>query len=181
MLDKPFIEERVKGIIFILTKHQNKPRSYYYFTQKGFLRLLDDRGDLKHNTVKKYGREYAFYQGWFRDYHGPLLPQYLKNKEDHMHEKIATFVQEFGRSISITPREYAEKVSCDPKTALKAIRYAINHKALLPEHYFLTASGYPRLYPEAEPIINKILETKTYNKPFASENPQIPEAEGHNL
>jgi hypothetical protein len=39
MIDRPFIEDRVKGLIFLTTKDTKRPRVYYFFRKKDLLKI----------------------------------------------------------------------------------------------------------------------------------------------
>lgn len=95
-IDKPFIEERIKGVFFVFTKDVKRPRLYYYFRKKDILALYEKTGDLKLKTLKKHGKKYAYYRGWFRPYTGRLLQEYLAKKESRMEEKIEEFFNDYG-------------------------------------------------------------------------------------
>jgi len=47
IIDKQFITERIKGVIFIASKEVNKPRIYYYFTKLQLLQIYE-----KYSCVK---------------------------------------------------------------------------------------------------------------------------------
>lgn len=96
MLDKPFIEELVKGIILITDKSDDRPRVYYYFRKKGILKILNKYGDLKLDTIKKVRKKYSWYRGWFRDYDGPLRAAYEEKKTARMNFKVDDFFNEYG-------------------------------------------------------------------------------------
>jgi hypothetical protein len=140
VLDKPFIEERIKGTIFILTKDKNKPRLYYYFTKEGLLQLLEAKGNLKKRTIVKYGGQYAFYLGWFLDYQGPLLDAYRGMKNDRMAEKVIAFRQEFAPTEKLSVQGYADAAKIGRATATSIIDYGVE-SALLKEDEHYTVSG----------------------------------------
>jgi hypothetical protein len=66
MIDKPFIEERIKGLIYIATKDADVPRVYYFFRKRELLRIWEKYQSLKLPLLKKIARQYAYYKGWFR-------------------------------------------------------------------------------------------------------------------
>lgn len=142
MLDKPFIEERVKGMIFILTKSKDKPRVYFYFTKDGLLRLLEEQGNLKKRTIAKHGHQYAYYVGWFKDYTGPLLAAYSVMKGDRMMEKVRDFRDEFAPTEKMSVAAYAKQSGISASTAGKIIRYGVESKTLEEgKHYCLNGTG----------------------------------------
>jgi len=98
MIDKPFIEERISGVIFIFTKTVNKPRLYYYFTKQKLLAMLEKYGNLKLTTIKKIAKKYAFYRGWFRPYNGPLWEPYMVKKRSRMNGKVDDFYMKYSNN-----------------------------------------------------------------------------------
>lgn len=149
MLDKPFIEERVKGMIFILTKNKDKPRIYFYFTKDGLLRLLEEKGNLKKRTIAKHGHIYAHYLGWFKDYKGPLLEEYVVMKGDRMMEKMSSFREEFAPAEKFSIQAYANQSNIDRKTAARIVKYGMeSHLLVEGEHYWLTGTGQAWLLPK---------------------------------
>jgi len=97
MLDKHFIKERIKGVIYITTKDRNRPRVYYYFRKEDLLKMLEKYGNLELRTIKKIRKEYAYYKGWFKDYKGNLLKSYLDKKGHRMNEKVDDFFLNYGQ------------------------------------------------------------------------------------
>jgi len=97
MLDKHFIKERIKGVIYITTKDRNRPRVYYYFRKEDLLKMLEKYGNLELRTIKKIRKEYAYYKGWFKDYKGNLLKSYLDKKGHRMNEKVDDFFMNYGQ------------------------------------------------------------------------------------
>lgn len=125
MLDKPFIEECVKGLILVFTKEVKRPRLYYYFTKDDLLSLLEDQGNLKLRTLKKHAKKYAYYRGWFKDYTGPLLAAYKEKKQDRMEQKVDDFFAEYGTEDGMTKADWQKHAGCAEATATKVINYAL--------------------------------------------------------
>jgi len=90
MIDKPFIEERIKGIFYCCTKGKTA-RYYYYFRTAEILQILNKYGNLKLPLIRKIRRKYAYYRGWFKKYDGFLLDDYLNKKTVRMTEKVEEF------------------------------------------------------------------------------------------
>lgn len=101
-LDKPFIEEKINSFSYVMDKFKDRPRRYLFFLREDLLRLLNDKGDLKYETLRKHGPQYAIYRGWFRAYNGPLWKEYMKKKEARMDDKIDEFFQTYGAEESYT-------------------------------------------------------------------------------
>ena len=74
MIDKPFIEERIKGLILITNK--SSPRNYLYFTKKSLIKIFTKHKKLTHDVLKK-NKDLAWYKGFFFDYEGNLKDDYL--------------------------------------------------------------------------------------------------------
>ena len=117
MIDKPFIEERVKGVIYIFTKDVKRPRLYLYFTKNGILDLLEKHGNLKHRTIKKYGEQFAWYRGWFKAYEGVLLSSYKIKKQERMEEKVDSFYREYALDDNATLHGIANSIGISESTA----------------------------------------------------------------
>lgn len=135
MLDKAFIEERIKGMVYVLTKDVDRPRVYYYFTKKGILKMLEDCGNLKQKTIKDNGEKYAYYKGWFRKYEGNLLKPYLAKKEDRMSTKVTEFFEEYGEAW-MNASTIAKKLKVTPMTIKNRHDVLIKENLIfLDDHY----------------------------------------------
>ena len=97
MLDKFFIEERIKGIIYCTAKTPYV-RVYYYFPKKKILEIFNKYGHLKLPLLYKIRKKYAYYRGWFKEYTGPLRAAYEDKKDNRMTEKINTFYDKWSGS-----------------------------------------------------------------------------------
>lgn len=145
MIDKPFIEERVKGVIFIFTKDVKRPRLYLYFTKNGILNLLEKHGNLKHRTLKKYGEKYAWYRGWFKAYNGVLLESYKSKKQDRMEQKVDDFYKEFALDNNATLHGIARSIGISENTAKKYYLLGVETKQLKEgEDFILNGMNKPR-------------------------------------
>lgn len=91
MIDKPLIEERINGVIYMNDKSKDKPRIYHYFTKKALIEIFEKEKNLKWQTLEKYKR-LAFYVGAFTKYEGKLKKDYLVEKE----KKMASAVDDFA-------------------------------------------------------------------------------------
>lgn len=97
IIDKHFIEERIKGVIFITTKDKDRPRIYYYFRKQDLLKIWEKYGNLKLNQLNKIKKEYAFFKGWFKDYPmDDLRKAYQKKKDSRMDFKVEEFFEKYG-------------------------------------------------------------------------------------
>ena len=113
ILDKPFIEERLKGLIFIFTKNNNVPRLYYYFTKKALLQIWLKEKKLSHNVLHK-NAPLAMFRGWFKPYKGKLWEPYCIKKDSKMVVSIDEFYQKYGQKTY--SRSEAAKIIQVPKS-----------------------------------------------------------------
>ena len=116
VIDKVFIKERLKGLIFIFTKDVDRSRLYYYFTKKDLLDLYDKFGNLDRKTLKDNAKKYAYYQGWFRAYKGKLLSEYLKKKDEKMNSSVSDFFEEWGEEKTYTQEELSKQLGVSRET-----------------------------------------------------------------
>jgi hypothetical protein len=98
VIDKPFIEDIIKGAIFCVSKETKRPRLYYYFRKEDLLRIWEKYEHLSVRLMKRVKEEYAYYRGWFKDYDGNLLGPYKAKKEGRMDEKVNSFHEKYGES-----------------------------------------------------------------------------------
>jgi len=96
MLDKPFIEERIKALIFIFTKDVKRPRVFYYFRKDDLLNMMESEKNIKQRTLHRKGKEYAYFKGWFKDYTGFLKTPYIEKKKKRMDNKIEDYFKTYG-------------------------------------------------------------------------------------
>lgn len=139
-IDKVFIEERLKGVIFIFTKDKKRPRLYYYFRKRDILALYERVGDLKLRTLKKHARRYAYYRGWFLPYNGRLWAEYLKKKDERMAEKVEEFFAEYGGELVARP-ELQKELGVSRSTINEWESRARAEGVLGPEHIKINGAG----------------------------------------
>ena len=126
-IDRPFIEERIKGVIFIHTKGE-RYRKYWYFTKKSLLLMLEKYQNLKHHTLLKHGSKYALYEGFFTKYDGILKQDYLLKKQDKMTDLVGEFVQKYNKGEALSLAAAAKKLTMNEKTLKKYLAHAIELK-----------------------------------------------------
>lgn len=97
IVDKVFIEERLKGVIYIPYKME-RMRIYYYFEDKKIIEIFQKYKVLKLHILKKVAKTHSKYRGWFRDYKGHLLEPYNKMKDSRMEDKVTAFCDEYSES-----------------------------------------------------------------------------------
>lgn len=113
MLDKFFVKERIKGVVFITDKAYDRPRIYYYFRKKDLLRFWNKYGSFDLNLLRRVRGEYAYYRGWFKPYEGKLIEPYMELKENRMQEKVDTFFEDYGQpkgNGKLSARQVADKL-----------------------------------------------------------------------
>lgn len=96
MLDKVFIEERIKGVFYVYSKGENV-RRYYYFPVKNLLKILEKYKNLKLKTLKQVAGKYALYCGWFTKFEGEWWERYLEKKQFRMVEKVNDFFYKYAK------------------------------------------------------------------------------------
>lgn len=151
LIDRIFIQERIRGLIFIFTKDQHRPRQYYYFRRTELLKVYDDfKGNLSQNVLKKAGKMgYAWFRGWFRNYEGGLLEEYLARKTQKMDDTIETFAEKWGLGVKYKYAEAARKLGVSAETVKnKIMKFAGDGSLVDGRHYVRDAMGRYRVTQE---------------------------------
>lgn len=147
-LPKTFIQERVKGMIVIVSKHENKPREFLFFTQRDLLRFMEQNDKLTIGVLRKYGEKHASFKSWFKNYKGPLEDAYKKKKDDRMHSLVNEFFKKWNGE-TIKPATLAGEVGIDPSTMTTYINRFIEDKTFeMNTHYIVNGAGKVALLPE---------------------------------
>lgn len=165
-LDKVFIKDRVSGVIIVVTKSIDRPRIYYYFTKKRLLELLTKFGNLELEMLKKNAHRYALYCGWFKEYKGVLLKEYLAKKNARMEDKSLYFKNKYGTKVRKEDLLSIQKIadtSLISYTVLKKNKDRLIDEGLLikDKHYFVLPSGHVGYSSEAIEIFKQNI---TFNK-----------------
>lgn len=171
MIDKAFIEERIKAVFFIYTKSKTKPRKYYFYTKDGLLRLLDYAGNLKHRTLKKYGQKFAYYQGWFRDYNGVLKDAYKLKKESRMEEHVEDFYMKYGLGDLQTRREFAQKTGYDEETVKRGLEWGVTSLHLQEYEHWVKKGSRTMLTKKGSDELENILHNRWHISTRAVKSP----------
>ena len=140
-LDKAFIEERIKGMIFVINKDIKRPRVYYFFRKDDLLKLYEKHSNLKMRTLKQHGKQFAYYKGWFRKYEGKLLEEYEIKKGSRMNFKVDDFFEKYseGRKGATAG---SKELGVDPSTFRKWYKELIEAGLLLEDKdYVIKTSG----------------------------------------
>lgn len=137
ILDKPFIDERVSGVFFILNKDDKRPRKYVFFSKKAILRMLDDGLDLKHRTIEKNYMKYGTYIGLFGKYEGELNAVYKEKKIESAGEIVDTFYEHWGGEdlivdgeIKYTVRDLCERLGLTLRSTKAFLAKCIKDKVI---------------------------------------------------
>ena len=161
LIDKQFIEERIKGVIYIISKDINIPRVYYYFRKEDMLKIWDKYGNLKLKLLKKIRKEYAYYRGWFKDYNGFLREAYDKKKEIRMSFKSDDFYEKYGNQSERITTSAAARALALSITTLKKNKNEMLEKGLLNEDDIIRApTGYLYFKKDCLPKIERYASDK---------------------
>ena len=161
ILDKHFIEERIKGVIFIATKETKRPRVYYYFRKKDLLKMWEKYGNLKLNLLKKVKKQYAYYKGWFKDYNGPLKAAYMLKKNKRMDVKVDGFFDKYGLAEECINRAELKKITGLSESSI--IRYekeAIENGMIEEEDIIKSITGRVKYSKKIVDIFKEIAKNK---------------------
>ena len=120
MVDKFFIEERLKGLIYCPSK-EAKARVYYFFRKNDLLAIFNKYGHLKLHLLHRVRKKYAYYRGWSKAYNGPLLEEYLAKKESRMDEKVEEFFATWSKVKDkdlLRPKDLAKHLAVTDKSII---------------------------------------------------------------
>lgn len=142
-IDKQLIEEGLVNFIFFIHKPQE---GYLCFTREGLFNLIKERGSASFPTLMEYGTQYAIYEGWFKAFSGPLWDEYIKLKEERMHEKKNLYVAKYGQGDLVSMNSASKALGVSFGTASKAFRWGVQSKMLVEERdYITTGTKVPKL------------------------------------
>lgn len=101
MIDKPFIDERLKAIVLV-RKQPKGMRTWHYFNIKTIKTIFKKYKNLKIDTLNKYRRKYCpYFWDTFPDYTGHLKSDYAQNKYERMVQKTKLFADKYKDSGKI--------------------------------------------------------------------------------
>lgn len=158
VIDKPFIEDIIKGVIFCISKETKRPRLYYYFRKDDILKIWEKYQHLNIRLLKKVADQYAYYRGWFKDYKGELLEPYNKKKQLRMGEKVDTFHTKYADNTNgfLKRGDMLKKLNISKMTFIKYTNLLIDNKTITEENMIISPTGH-RLYNQE--LIPKYIET----------------------
>lgn len=135
LIDKSFIEDRLRGVILIRGKEANI-RSYFFFRKADILNIYRKYGTLSIDILNRVRRKYAWYRGWFKDYNGVLKQPYLIKKENRMKIKVERFFEKYGEDGFTSPKEVMKALDIHDMTLSK-------YREMLTEevHYKVSPTG----------------------------------------
>jgi len=165
IIDKKFVEERIKGMIVITSKHP-RVRTYFYFTKRSLLKIYNKYGNLRFDTITKVRRKYALYRGWFKLYNGKLLKPYLEKKADRMVDKVEEFQKQFGtdKLKKLTSLKVRRKLGVSPATFDKHHKILVDNGKLVLEDNFVIGLTNRRSYDESVlPIFEESIKSLSKN------------------
>lgn len=161
IIDKEFIETRLKGLIFIYTKSVKKPRLFYYFTKKQLLDIYEKHKKLSHKILLDAGSKNAFYRGWFKKYpSNAFWNGYMLKKDSKMSGAVEEFFAKYGNSdVEVYKyNQVAEKLRVTRRTIEKNIKKGFEAGRLVPdEHFIYNGSGVKLLNDNGVEVLRDIL------------------------
>lgn len=116
MIDKPLVEEGLINFFIFISKKQ---KEYLLFTMDAMLKFLRAHGNLKFDTVNRYGAAFASWRGRFGKYSGADWSAYLDKKQARMDGKIDTFVKKYARGKRVSLMKAAKILDVSYPTARK--------------------------------------------------------------
>ena len=160
ILDKPFIEERIKGFIYIFTKSKDKPRLYYFFRKADLLKLYEQIGNLKLKTLRKHAKKYAYYRGWFKKYDGKLWQPYVEKKGERMEEKVVDFFDKYG-SNKLTQADIASRMGMSKQSITNYMKELLTNGDLVEgDDFVVNSAGKKYFVPAALEKFERLAQQK---------------------
>lgn len=96
LLDRVFVEERVKGFAFIYSKG-DFARRFLYFTKNDLLRFMEANDNkISSKLLDKYGRSFASLDSYFLKYQGRLWADYEAKKKERLTERRSAFREKWA-------------------------------------------------------------------------------------
>lgn len=164
-LDKKFIDERVKCLIYTFRYPRGK---YMLIPRKSLLHLIDKHKNLKQDTLERFGNEVAGIKkqrGWFRKYpKNKFLKEYLERKDSRQDFKLDEFKEEFGGSEAYySLSDAARAFGMVWPTAQKYINKAIED-GVFAESEVKTPNGRWKLKKKHIDALNNYIKEEQYAK-----------------
>jgi len=158
MIDKPFIKERVKGLILIFDKSLHR-RVYYFFKSETLIKIYEFYNNLDINNLIK-SKKFAYFRGWFKPYSGKLLKDYLDKKRGRIVDKVSDFKERWGSSDldgRISRKEMAKIIGCCYNTIINYENTLLSQGVLVEGvNVFSSASGNRSYLSETKSLFIKL-------------------------
>lgn len=130
LLDREFIDSRVKGFVFVYTKGK-RFRRFLYFTKADILRFMDANDNkLSIKLLKRHGKSFARLDSYFVKYQGDLWIAYKQKKDERMDERIEEFYNKYGQGPLTSLPQYSADRAVDERTSKKWFAWGVEAKLL---------------------------------------------------
>jgi hypothetical protein len=149
LLDRVFVETRVKGFVFVYNKG-DYVRRFLYFTKSDLLRFMDaNDGKISMKVLAKFGKTFASLDSYFLRYEGALWKDYELKKTQRMLERVEDFknrwMAEGWTEIAVTARDAA----IGKKTCLVWIQEFLAAGELSAADIVVSGGGHSKISPLA--------------------------------
>ena len=137
MIDREFVDSRVKGFVFVYSKGKFA-RRFLYFTKGDLLRFMEANDNkISIKLLNKHGASFARLDSYFLKYTGPLWAAYADKKDDRMDQRIDEFYEKYAdESTNLT--RFSKEQRVDLKTADKWFKYGVEAALLKEDEHFKT-------------------------------------------
>lgn len=140
MIDREFVDSRVKGFVFVYSKGKFA-RRFLYFTKGDLLRFMEANDNkISIKLLNKHGATFARLDSYFLKYTGPLWAAYADKKDDRMDQRIEEFYDKYADE-RLTMASYAKSRAVDPKTATKWFKYGVEAALIKEDEDFITTGN----------------------------------------
>lgn len=157
VIDKPFIQERIRGIIYVPKgENNNKPKRYYFFRRKFILKILEREKNLTIKNLHKYRQKYCKYRGEFKRVEGELWSAYMEKKKSRMLDVVSDFRNQFGSSFNFKRKDIADQLGVSYET-IKKYSLRLAKEGVLEDnvHFKMTPAGVYKFNEDAIHIISE--------------------------
>lgn len=108
LIDREFVDARVKGLVYIYTKGEDY-RRFLLFTKQDLLRFMDANDNkLSFKLLKKYGDAFARLDSYFTEYDGELSKEYSLKKKDRMTSRVDEFYEKYAKEKTYNKKQAAK-------------------------------------------------------------------------
>lgn len=118
-LDKELVQgDLVNFFVFI---HAKQAR-YYLFTRKQLQDLFSAFGSLSSKVIKKHGKRFASWDGWFRKYSGQDWDDYLVRKRSRIDNKLDDYIAKYGKGVTSSCKEVGDALGVTERTVQRYLK-----------------------------------------------------------